>query len=79
MMKEFLPHLKRQITTLMRRLIFSHYFFRKKNVRKNFFGEDIDGIKKRKFTTTYYIKDEGKMKPRNDSAPNSVNTYAHFF
>ena len=45
----------------------------KANIRENF-GEDIDNIKRGKSTTTYYIKNEGKLQPRNDSTPNNVNT-----
>lgn len=45
----------------------------KETIRENF-GEDIDDIKRGKSTTMYYIKDEGKMKPRSDSTPNNVNT-----
>ena len=46
---------------------------KKESIRENF-GEDIDDIKRGKSTTTYYIKDEGKMNPRSDSTPNNVNT-----
>ncbi len=41
---------------------------------KESFGEDIEDIKKGRSTTTYYIEDQGKLKPRNESTPNNVNT-----
>lgn len=45
----------------------------KETIKENF-GEDIDNIKRGRSTTTYYIKNKSKLKPRNDSTPNKVNT-----
>lgn len=46
----------------------------KKTIKENF-NEDIDDIKKGRSSTTYYIEDQGKLKPRNESTPNNLNTY----
>lgn len=45
----------------------------KENIKENF-GEDLEDIKRGHSTTTYYIKNEGKLQPRNESTPNNVNT-----
>lgn len=45
----------------------------KKFLQENF-NEDIDDIKKGHSTTTFYIENQGKMKPRTTSTPNNVNT-----
>ena len=45
----------------------------KKTIKENF-NEDIDNIKSGRSTTTYYIEKQGKLKPRNESTPNNLNT-----
>lgn len=45
----------------------------KESIKENF-NEDIDNIKKRHSTTTYYIKDQGKLKLRNENTPDNLNT-----
>lgn len=45
----------------------------KQSIKENF-NEDIDNIKKGHSTTTYYIEEQGKLKPRNESTPNNIDT-----
>ncbi len=45
----------------------------KKFLQENF-NEDIDDIKKGHSTTTFYIQNEGKLKPRSQNTPNNVDT-----
>ena len=45
----------------------------KENIKENF-NEDVDNIKKGHSTTTYYIKDQGKLKLRNENTPDNLDT-----
>lgn len=44
----------------------------KRSIKENF-NENIDNVKKG-HSTTYYIEEQGKLKPRNESTPNSIST-----
>lgn len=45
----------------------------KQTIKENF-DEDINDIKRGRSTTRYYIENQGKLKPRNESTPNNVST-----